>query len=125
MIIRDTKFPQSAKISADSVRASALFSMSDSGCNKTNLFNRKTTAKSEDILQFVVRKRLLGETGRKQSENLHCGTVESDRSLGVDLNTVQCFVKHQEKEAPNHKTPDSKKSGRPGISHQTGKERKK
>ena len=40
------------------------------------------------------------------------------------MKNVQCFVKHQEKEATNHKTPESEKSGSPGISEQTGKKKK-
>ena len=102
----------------------------DSNQEKTILFTRNTTPKSEDNLQLVVRKRLLEGTDRIQRENLQGSVVESDRNLmtsgnlNVDLSTVQCFVKPQEKEALGHKKAESGKSGRPGIPDQTGNRKK-
>ena len=67
----------------------------DSNQEDTILFTRKTTSKSEDNLQLVVRNRLLG--GKIRRENLQGGVVESDRSsktsgnLNVEFNTVQAL----------------------------------
>ena len=64
----------------------------------------------------------MGGTGRKQSENLQGGTVI--KRLSFDFENENCSVKHKKKEAANHKTPESGKSGSPGISEQTGKRKK-
>ena len=86
------------------------------------LFGRKTTAKTEDSLNFVVKRQLLGGTGRKISENLQAGSVV--KKLSFDLENKICSVKYKKKEAVNQITPESGKSGSLGISEQSGKRKK-
>ena len=98
-------------ISEDSYGVVTGEDTTDSVCDRMILFKRKTTAKNEDSLNFVVRKRLLGGTGRKQSENLQGGTV--DERLSFDLKNIllntrkkkQLTIKHQSQE--NHEVQES------------------
>ena len=55
------------------------------------LCERKTTARTEDSLNSVVKRQLLGGTGRKLSENLQAGTVV--RKLSFNLENMVGSIK--------------------------------
>ena len=75
------------------------------------LFERRTTAKTEDSRNFVVKKQLLGGTGGKISENLQAVSVVKKLSFDLE-NRI------------NQITPESGKSGSLGIPEQAGKRKK-